>query len=295
MRGSGARVACALAIALGLLGSALAGCARKPGVPLEMLTWDRDFPPHRVAGNVYFVGRKNVGIFLITSPEGHILLDSGFEASVPAVQASVEQLGFRFQDIKYLLASHAHIDHVQGHARVRQLTGARVLASERDAPFIRSGGQDDPAFGNRYRWAPCPVDQIVRDGDTVAIGGTVLTARLTPGHTPGATTWTMRVNDGGKTLQVVFFPSAIVLPGSRLVGNDAYPSIAADFAGSFATWKALPCDVFLGAHGAFYKLDRKYPRLAQAGGGNPFIDPEGFRQTIGEMESSFRAQLESQQ
>jgi metallo-beta-lactamase class B len=294
MRGSRVRAAWSLAV----LGIALAGCARKPGVPLEMLTWDRDFPPHRVAGNVYFVGRKNVGIFLITTPAGHILLDSGFEASVPAVQASVQQLGFRFQDIKYLLASHAHVDHVQGHARVRQLTGARVLASEQDAPYIRSGGQDDPAFGNRYRWTPCPVDQIVRDGDTVSLGGTVLTARLTPGHTPGATTWTMPVDDRGKRLQVVFFPSANVLPGTRLVGNIVYPQIAADFDRSFATWRALSCDVFLGAHGVFYGLDDKYPRLAQAGdrgGVNPFIDPEGFRQTVADMEKTFRARLESQQ
>jgi metallo-beta-lactamase class B len=277
-----------------LLGIALAGCVRKPGVPLEMLTWDRDFPAHQVAGNIYFVGRKNVGIFLITSPQGHILLDSGFEASVPAVQASVERLGFRFQDIKYLLASHAHIDHVQGHARVRALTGARVLASEQDAPFIRSGGQDDPNFGNRYRWAPCPIDQVVRDGDTVTLGDIVMTAHLTPGHTPGATTWTTRVREGGRDLRVVFFPSGNVLPGTRLVGNTAYPTIAGDFARSFAVWKALPCDVFLAAHGAFYGLDAKYPRLAQ-GGENPFIDPAGFRQTIADLEARFRAVLESQQ
>jgi metallo-beta-lactamase class B len=278
-----------------LLGIALAGCVRKPGVPLEMAIWDRDFPPHRVAGNVHFVGRNNLGIFLVTTPAGHVLIDSGFEASVPAVQASVERLGFHFRDIKYLLASHAHIDHVQGHARVRQLTGARVLASEPDAPFIRTGGQDDPVFGNRYRWAPCPVDQIVRDGDTLAIGGTVLTARLTPGHTPGATTWTMKVTEGGRALDVVFFPSANVLPGTRLVGNTAYPRIAADFDHSFATWRAMPCDVFLGAHGVFYDLGHKYNRLEAGESPNPFVDPAGFRKTVADQEATFRARLAAQQ
>ena len=278
-----------------LAAATVLSCAGNQGVPNNMLGWNEPFPPFRVAGNVHYVGTNFMAMFLITTPAGHILLDSGFEAKVPMLKENVERLGFRFSDIKILLASHAHIDHVQGHALVKRLTGARVLASRADAAVISSGGQDDPGFGNRYRWAPCPVDQIVRDGDTVAIGGTVLTARLTPGHTPGATTWTMRVDDGGNHLQVVFFPSAIVLPGSRLVGNDAYPSIAADFAGSFATWKALPCDVFLGAHGQFYKLDRKFPRLAQNGGANPFIDPEGFRQTILELENSFRDQLESQQ
>jgi metallo-beta-lactamase class B len=280
-----------------LLGIALAGCAHKPGVPLEMLTWDRDFPPHQVAGNVYFVGRKNVGIFLITSPAGHILLDSGFEASVPAVKASVEQLGFKFQDIKYLLASHAHVDHVQGHARVRQLTRAKVLASEKDAPYIASGGKHDTYFEDRYLWTPCPVDQIVKDGDSVELGGTRLVAHLTPGHTPGATTWTMKVTEAGKTLDVVFFPSGNVLPGTHLVGNQAYPDIARDFDRSFAAWKGLPCDIFLGAHGVFYDLDRKYKRAQKRDGEtpNPFIDTEGFRHTVAEMEKTFRSRLESQQ
>ena len=279
----------ALGVALG------AGCASKKGIPPEMWTWDGDFPPHRVVANVYFVGRKNLGIFLITDPAGHVLIDSGFEASVPAVQASVEKLGFRFQDIKYLLASHAHVDHVQGHARVRQLTGARVLVSEPDAPFVRAGGRGDTYFQDRYLWTACPVDGIVHEGDQVQIGGTRLTARLTPGHTPGATTWTMKVNEGGQPLDVVFFPSGNVLPGTKLIGNPAYPQIASDFERSFATWKALPCDVFLGAHGVFYGLDRKF-RQHQAGANpNPFIDRPGFLKTVGEMEKTFRAKLEGQQ
>src|SRR5262249_19707763 len=153
--------------------------------------------PFRVAGNVHFVGTGHMGIFLITTPGGHILLDSGFEANVPSLQRSVETLGFRIADIKILLASHAHIDHVQGHALVRRLTGARVLASAQDAPVIATGGKGEWAYGDRYAWAPCPVDGIVADGDRVELGGTVLVARLTPGHSKGATTWTTTVDDGG--------------------------------------------------------------------------------------------------
>jgi metallo-beta-lactamase class B len=285
-------------ILAGILAGLLLGCAGKPGVPPEMSVWDVDFPPHKVIGNVHFVGRKNIGIFLITTAEGHVLIDSGFEASVPDIKASVEKLGFRFEDIKYLLASHAHVDHVQGHARVRQLTGAKVLASEPDAPFIASGGKDDTYFENRYRWTACPVDKIVGDGDKVEIGGTTLTARLTPGHTPGATTWTMDVEDGGQRQAVVFFPSGNILPGTKLVGNARYPHIADDLQRSFAVWKALRCDVFLGAHGVFYDLGRKHRQLVNGapapGKPNPFIDREGLPRVVGDLETRFQALLDDQ-
>jgi metallo-beta-lactamase class B len=281
----------ALAVAAGAL---LLGCPSRGGVPLEMWTWDRPFEPHRVAGNVYFVGRKNLGIFLVTTPAGHILVDSGFEPSLPALRASVERLGFAFTDIRYLLSTHAHVDHVQAHAAVRAATGAKVLVSEADAPYVATGGQDDPTFENRYRWTPCPVDRVIHDGDAVELGGTKLVAHLTPGHTPGATTWTTTVEEGGVTRAVVIFPSANILPGTKLVGNARYPGIAADFERSFTRWRSLPCDVFLGAHGDFYNLDRKYERLKAGDAGNPFVDPEGYRATVADAEKRFRALLASQ-
>jgi len=278
----------------GLLAACLvAACAPVNGVPLEMRTWDRPFEPHQVAGNIYFVGRENLGIFLITTPAGHILLDSGFAPSVPALQASIAKLGFNIADVKVLLSSHAHVDHVQGHAAVRAASGAQVVASAADAPFITSGGKDDPYFGNRYRWTPCPVDRVISDGETVTLGGTTLTAHLTPGHTPGATTWTTTVEEGGTRYAVLFFPSANVLPGTKLVNNPRYPTIATDFERSFAVWKSLPCDVFLGAHGAFYDLERKYERRKR-GDARAFVDPEGYRKLIAESEKTFRALLSSQ-
>ena len=258
-----------------------------------MRSWNRDYPPYKVIGNIYYVGSNAIAQFLITTPAGHILLDSGFEASVPRLRAGVESLGFRFADIKILLTSHAHIDHVQGHATVRRLTGARWwrrsptrassprAARARPSSTASTPGRPAPSIGPSSTATPS------RSGDTT------LVAHVTPGHTMGATTWTMRVVEDGRPLDVVFFPSANVNRGVRLVGNPRYPQIAEDFARSFATWRALPCDVFLGVHGDFYDMEPKRRRL-ERGGPNPFIDPDGYRRFVAEAESRFRAQLASE-
>lgn len=274
----------------GLALLALCACAGQAGVPADMRAWNRSFPPHRVIGNIYYVGTNGIAQFLIATPAGHILLDSGFEASVPRLRANIEALGFKLGDVKLLLTSHAHIDHVQGHALVRRLTGAEVVASAADARFVTAGGKGESVFDGIYAWTPCPVDRVVEDGARVTLGGTTLVAHLTPGHTMGATTWTMQIVDEGRTLDVVFFPSANINPGVRLVGNPRYPTIAEDFSRSFATWRALPCDVFLGVHGLFYGLEEKHSRLGH-GGPNPFIDPVGYRQFLDDAERRFSAQL----
>jgi metallo-beta-lactamase class B len=264
-----------------------------------MWAWNRDFPPYRVIGDIYYVGSDQIAQFLVTTPAGHILLDSGFEASVPRLRDNVRALGFRFEDIKILLTSHAHIDHVQGHALIRRLTGATVVASARDAAFIAAGGKGETVFDGVYSWPPCPVDRVVADGEEVTLGGVTLTAHLTPGHTMGAVTWTMRVPapdapTGGRPLDVVFFPSANVNSGVRLVGNARYPAIADDFARSFVIWKALPCDVFLADHGDFYGMRDKRRRQQAGALINPFIDPQGYRSFVAEAEQRFRAQLASE-
>jgi metallo-beta-lactamase class B len=270
-----------------------AGCASQAGVPREMRAWNHQYPPFHVIGNIYYVGSNAIAQFLVTTPDGHILIDSGFEASVPRLRANIESLGFRFADVKFLLTSHAHIDHVQAHALVRRATGATVVASAEDGRVVASGGKGEPVFDGVYAWTPCAVDRTVADGDTITLGGTTLVAHLTPGHTMGAITWTMRIVADGRPLDVVFFPSANVNPGVRLVGNARYPNIAADFERSFATWRALPCDVFLGVHGSFFDLDAKRARMS-ARGPNPFIDPDGYRKFIAEAEQRFRTQLASE-
>lgn len=246
--------------------------------------WSAPFPPHKVIGNIYYVGSSELASFLITTPQGDILINSDFEATVPVIRASVEKLGFKFTDIKILLGSHAHGDHMEGDAMVKELSGARVMAMEQDVPWLRK-----MTPGNK----PHPIDKILKDGENVTLGGTTLTAHLTAGHTPGCTTWTTKVEENGKSYNVLIVCSVGVNPGTVLVGNKDYPSIADDYARSFKVLRTLPVDVFLGAHGSFYGLQAKYAKLHK-GGANPFIDPAGFKAYLDDKERAFNTELASQ-
>jgi metallo-beta-lactamase class B len=246
--------------------------------------WNAPFPAHKVIGNVYYVGSAELASFLITTPQGHILINSDFEATVPVIRASVEKLGFKFTDIKILLGSHAHGDHMEGDALVKELSGARVMAMEQDVPWLRK-----MTPGNK----PHPIDKILKDGDQVSLGGTTLVAHLTAGHTPGCTTWTTKVDENGKSYNVLIVCSVGVNPGTVLVNNKDYPTIADDYARSFKVLRTLPVDVFLGAHGSFYGLQAKYAKL-QAAGANPFIDPAGFNTYLDEKEKAFQTELAAQ-
>jgi metallo-beta-lactamase class B len=280
------------AVLFALLTVTYLGCAQWAGVPGNMQQANRDFEPYQVIGNIYYVGSNDIALFLITTPQGHLLLDTGFEATVPRLRENIERLGFRYRDIKYILTSHAHIDHVQAHALVRRETGARVVVSAADAPFVERGGQGETVFDGVFSWTPSPVDRRVNDGDSVTLGDTTLVAHLTPGHTLGATTWTMQVRERETTLDVLFFPSANVNRGVRLVNNERYPGIARDFERSFSTWKALKCDVFLADHGEFYEMKDKFERLRRGEEPNPFIDPAGYQRYLARAETRFRDQLE---
>lgn len=251
------------------------------------------FPAHRVIGNVYYVGSKDLASYLITTPEGHILINSGFEETVPLIRESVESLGFKMRDIKVLLASHAHSDHVAGHAAMKDLTGAKVAVLRGDDEVIASGGKGQYLYTDS-RWKPCKVDRVLEDGAEVKVGGVALVARRTPGHTRGCTTWTWKVEDGGKTYDVVVIGSPNVNPGYRLVSNKDYPEIADDFATTFEVLKALPCDVFLGAHGGYYGMVEKHASAVKGPPKNPFIDPEGYRAYVEQKEKAFRDTLADQ-
>lgn len=261
--------------------------------------WTEPLPPFRIAGNLYYVGSKGLANYLITTPQGNILINSGLEANVPMISASIEKLGFHFKDTKILLISHAHFDHDAGSATIKQLTGARYMVMDADVPVVESGGKADFQYGNdrSFLYKPTKVDRVLHDGDKVTLGGTVLVAHLTPGHTKGCTTWTMRVTDGGKTYDVVIVGSPNVNPGYKLVNNAAYPQIAADYERMFRVLKSLPCDIFLGAHGSYFDLEAKYPRLktAAAGAANPFVDPNGHKAYVAEREQAFLTELAKQQ
>lgn len=250
-------------------------------------SWNQPVEPFRIAGNLYYVGASDITSFLITTPEGHILLDGGFEETAPLIRAGVEKLGFRLKDVKILLNNHAHSDHAGGLAALQKLTGAKLAASAGDAPLLARGGKDDPVLGDTMTFPPVRADRILHDGDTVALGGTTLTAHNTPGHTPGATTWTMTVEEGGKRYDVVFAASTSVLSKTALTGNAKYPTAAADYAHTFEVLKKLPCDIFLSGHGSFFDLKGKAERLRKGETPNPFLDAKGYQAWVARNEAAF--------
>ena len=265
--------------------------AQKNGVNLS---WNKPIDPYRIAGNVYYVGTNFLASYLFVTPEGSILLNSDYEESVPLVRASVEKLGFRFRDIKYLLSSQAHNDHSAGNFLVKELTGARVLVMQGDDDIIANGGKGDFRFDGEYSWKPCKVDRVLHDGDTVALGGTTLVAHHTPGHTKGCTTWTTVVQDGGKKLNVVIVGGTGINPGVKLLNNPRYGSIVEDYVRTWGILRSLPCDIFLGAHGNYFGMDEKLARFKAGEKPNPFIDPQGYRDFIDASEQAYLKQLSTE-
>lgn len=257
--------------------------------------WTEPFPPFKIAGNLYYVGSKGLANYLIATPQGHILINSDLEENVPLIRASVEKLGFKFADIKILLISHAHWDHNAASDTIKKLTGAKYMVMDADVSVVESGGKTDFHYGNvpSSLYTPTRVDRVLRDGDEVKLGGATLVARLTPGHTKGCTTWTMKVEEAGKTYDVVVIGSPNVNPGYRLVNNAAYPQIAADYEKMFRVLKALPCDIFLGAHGNYFDMESKYARLKE-GALAVFVDPEGYKKYVADREQAFRVELAKQ-
>lgn len=261
--------------------------------------WKAPVPPRHLIGNLHYVGAIGVSSYLITTPEGHVILDSGFEETVPIIERGVKELGFELKDVKLILSSHAHIDHTGGHAALKRLTGAKVVASEADARVLESGGAEDfiPMPKDLVTYEPVKVDRVVRDGATVEIGGVRLTANVTPGHTRGATTWTMDVEDGGRSYRVVFFSSASINPGTRLTGPEAvYPEIVDDLGRSFARFRGMKCDIFLAPHGGQFAMAEKFARLEKGERASEvLVDPEGWRRTIEAQEKAFRAAVAAEQ
>jgi metallo-beta-lactamase class B len=249
--------------------------ARNMGSEADRIT---AFPPHRIIGNIYYVGTNTLSSFLIATPQGHVLIDSTYERNVPTIARSVAELGFKFSDVKILLGNHAHGDHQEGDALVKQMTGAQVMAMAEDVPALQAmkpGGKEHP------------IDKVLHDGDAVALGGTTLVAHLTPGHTPGCTTWTTTAQEGGKTYNVMFGCS--LRPPAVLT-----PALVDQFNRAFKTVRGLPCDVQLGDHGAQYNMQEKYAKLKD-GGPNPFIDPASCTLEADVEEAMFNAILAEQQ
>jgi metallo-beta-lactamase class B len=260
--------------------------------------WTTPIAPFKIADNLYYVGSKDLASYLVVTPAGDILINSSLEASVPLIQRSVEQLGYRFTDIKILLISHAHQDHDAGSAAIKRLTGAKYMVMDDDVPNVESGGKTDFAYP-KDTYPATNVDRILHDGDQVSLGGIVLTAHKTPGHTRGCTTWTMQARNSGQLRSVVIVGGWYVNPGFRLVDHPgkpaSYPGMASDYAKTFTVLRALPCDIFLGAHGSYFGMLTKLEKDKAGAGESVWIDPEGYKAALDERQRDFESELKRQE
>ncbi|MBL0157061.1 MAG: subclass B3 metallo-beta-lactamase [Bryobacterales bacterium] len=256
--------------------------------------WNQPVAPFRIAGNLYYVGASGVSSFLITTPEGHYLLDTGFSETVPQIEANIQKLGFRLSDVRFLLISHGHYDHIAGVASLKARTKAKLLANPAEAPLLQRGGKGDFAFADRFPYPPVTPDRMLHDGEQISLGGTVMTAHFTPGHTKGCTSWTTTVKEDGKDLRVVI-PCSVSAPGYQLVNNPKYPEIQKDFAASIAKLRALPSDIFVSPHGWDFDLEGKVKARAAVPTRNPFIDPKGLPRYLDKSEAAIREALAKQQ
>jgi metallo-beta-lactamase class B len=258
----------------------------------ERAEWNQPVEPFRIIGNIYYVGVTGVASYLIATPKGHVLLDGGFAESALIIEKNIASLNFRVQDVKYLLNSHAHYDHCGGLATLKRASGAQMVATRADAEVLESGRQKNYSIPDSL-FPRVKVDRLIGDGETVELGGATLTAVLTPGHTKGCTTWTMRAKELGKTYEVVFYCSTSV-PGYPLVDNPRYPEIVSDYEQSFTRLRLLPCDVFLAPHGSFFHLMEKRAEMTK-GGANPFVDSSELRSWVDQSEQEFQQELKAQQ
>jgi len=250
--------------------------------------WKRPTEPSRIIGPIHYVGTYGLAAYLIETPVGHILIDGALPMSGAAIITSIEAAGFRPRDVKFLVTTQAHFDHVGTLAHLRAQTGARVLAMRGDEPLLSSGGKDDYLFGAQaaFHFPAVQVDQVIDDGHAFTLGGVTLTAHRTPGHTPGTTTWTTTVQDGGRGYRVAFVGSTFVNPGTRLVRNPSYPGIEGDYRRAFATLEALPVDVPLGAHAQTFDFHGRRAR-ASTQGAAAYVDRDALRKAVTASKAAF--------
>ncbi len=255
--------------------------------------WARPFPGHRVIGNLYAVGSYDLAVFLVTSEDGHILINTGLEDSTALIRQNIESVGFRLEDVKILLTMQAHWDHTAALAEIRQLTGAEMWATAADAPVLEDGGFSDPHFGGRVSFPPVKVDKVIEHGEVIELGSAKLTVVETPGHTAGSCSYAMRVTEGGREYAVVIANMGTINPGKRLVADPTYPGVAEDFATTFRRQKNMDVDVWVAAHGSQYGLHGKY-RPGDAYDPARFVDPDGFQAAVRRLERRYLEQLETE-
>jgi metallo-beta-lactamase class B len=279
-------------IAFALLAAWPAAQTIKKFLKANTVRWNTPTEPFRILGNIYYVGTNGIAVYLITSPQGHILIDTALPETTPQIRSSIAKLGFKVADIKYLLNTHAHFDHAGGFAVLKKETDAQLIAGAADRPLLEGGyypGQEETV---ELRFPPVKVDRTVGDGDTVTLGEITITAHATPGQSPGCTTWTMNVQEGNEDHTAVFFCSATVSL-NRLVGNPTYPGIVDDYRKTFERVRDIKGDVFLAPHPEMYDMLGKRARMSH-GGPNPFVNAKDFPAYIETLKKDFEASLAQQ-
>ncbi len=272
-----------------LLSWLVAGCAfAAPG------DWTRPFPGHRVIGNLYAVGTYDLAVFLVTSEQGHVLINTGLEDSMPLIRANIESLGFKLEDVKILLTMQAHWDHTAAMAEIKAITGAAMWATPEDARVLADGGFSDAHFGGKQTFKPVTVDKIIRQGDTVTLGDIRLEVFEHPGHTEGSSTYAMNVSENGRDYRVLIANMGTINPGKRLFIDPTYPGAGRDFAQTYAAQQALPVDIWVAAHGSQYGLHKKY-KPGQAYDPETFVDPDGYLKAVERLEQIFLRQVLAEQ
>lgn len=246
--------------------------------------------PHRVVNNVYVVGTSDVGVFLITTRQGHILVDAGPEEAVPLVAAAVEALGYRYEDVRLLLSGHARAEHAGGLARIKRETQAHVVALADAAVVLEQGGRGDPRGGDGPAFPAVTVDRVVEDGDVVELGGQRMLVRHTPGHAAGAATFVTTVLEGGRGLQMVFAASTALLPRMPIAADASGAGGVSDWQRTYAVLESMVADAWVSGHATEFDMAGKLARLA-AGEGNPYIDPQGYRRHLLDSRTALNRRL----
>jgi metallo-beta-lactamase class B len=276
---------------------AVAACAaavfaQARSAPAQSEEWTRPFPPFRMIGNIYWVGSYDLSTYLITSPQGHILVNTGVGDTAQKIKASVEQLGFKMSDVKVLTATHGHYDHVAGMAELKRMTGAALVISAPDKELLESGGKADFRFGETpgARFEPATVDRTFKNGETIVVGSTTLTAHLSAGHTKGATSFTTEVRENGKTYRVVIANMGSINPGVKVTGMPGYSGITTDYANTFMMQKEMKIDVWLASHAGQFRMHDKY-KPGDPYNPDRFVDPKGFLEAVQRLEKNYLDQL----
>ena len=257
-----------------------------------MQKWTAPFEPFQLIDNIYYVGTDGIAVYVIKTSQGLILMDTAMPQSTGMIKDNIAKLGFKVSDIKYVLNSHAHLDHTGGFAEIKKETGAQLIAGERDKPLLEGGYYPGDEKNEDLTFPAVKVDRTVKEGDKVTLGDTTLTARATPGHSPGCTSWEMTVKDGGQSRQVLFFCSGTVAL-NRLVGQPTYPGIVDDYRATYAKTKAMKIDVLLGPHPEVYGMQAKRAQMKD-GAPNPFVKPDELATYVTGLSEAFDKQLAKQ-